>query len=402
MLSLRQTVISYLIVAPNLLFSQSSISLNKLSDCNGLAKTVTSLRTKSSGTCRGPQNAIENKLMFQFGLLPNVRACLLSEAPSQLDGFTCIKSWSSGASELTCFRAASAAAMDTFVRLFDSQSSDREAAYEKSAKACAVGNGHFATVQRALFPKQFEQIANPRFGFGLGIDSSPQMHGEAYHGFADVDSAIIASPRAIEIFDVFQTDQVTKEDENLSSERVKSFSIETDNLEEFTRQYKSRLRDATGFPIVAKARLILLKYHGSKDVDISKRRTDLESWEQGISSGLTDAGFRNFTDKELANSPIRSVNDLRDLIVKNTPPANRKFSADTMGPHLVLLTTDNERCQEGAFGFTIEPVPDVKTDYGGFVIILLGIGHCLGEDAPSGVLSDDRLDEIVEYLKGQL
>ena len=403
MFTVRVLATLCLFVFPRLLQSQSSAPLDRLSDCDGLAKTVAALTRPLSRNCRDPRGPIEKKLMSQLVLNPDVRTCMLVESPSQLAGFSCVDTRSKNASELTCFRATNVDVLNDFVKKFDSVFSDKVANYEKAAKACPVGNGHFATVERNLFPLSFNPIAKPRFGFGLGIDSSSQMHGEAYHGFADVDPDLTASPSAIEIFDIFQTDQIeTEQQRDVLTESVDLFNIETDDMKEFRRMYADALRKAIGNPIVAKVRWITLKYQGKKDVDISKHRSDLDEWQQGISSVLEDAGFRDFTEAELAGSPIHNVDDMRKMIIRNSPIANRKFSDDSLGPHITVLTTDNQRCLEGAYVMVIEPENDVKADYGGFVVILLGIGNCRVEQNSSGILSEEQLDEIVDYLRGKL
>jgi hypothetical protein len=404
MVTVRVLVTFCLLILPRSLQSQSRVMLDRLSDCEGLAKTLATLKKPPSRHCRDPRGSIEKKLISPLVLSPNVQTCILTESPPQLAGFTCVDTRLKNTSGLTCFKATDNTVLDDFVQHFDSVFSDKVANYERSAKACPVGNGHFATVESDLFPGLFRAVAKPRFGFGLGIDSSSQVRGQAYHGFADIDPDLTASPNAIEIFDMFQTDQIEPQQRDVLTESVDVFNVETDNMKEFRQMYADAVRKATGYPVVAKARMVALKYQGKEDVETARRRGDLDEWQQGISSVLEDAGFRELTKAELAapDSPVHNVDDLRDAIVKGTLIANRQLTNDSLGPHISVLTTDNKRCWEFAYVIVIEPVNDVKVDYGGFMIMLLGVGTCGPSQNSSGILSEQRLDETVEYLRGQL
>jgi hypothetical protein len=388
-----------LLATPGILLSQTTVTLDKLSDCKGLEQTVAVLQRSVSRHCRSYSGPIESRLMSQFRTVPNMQSCILDDSLPQLSGFTCIRTGATNADELTCFRAIGAGALDDYVNRYDSVYSEKVAQYEKSTKACPVGNGHFASVERDLFPRPFEAIAKPRFGFAIGIDTSSKMHGEAYHGFADVDPDLTRVPKAIEIFDIFQTDQLAKVERDVSTEDANSFKIETEDMEAAGRATAAWLRSQTGSPSIGKVRLITLKYQGKKDVEVSTRRSNLEEWQDGIVSALKDAGFREFNESD-GNPP--DFDRLREMIIKNSPIANRKFTDDSLGPHIAGVTTDNRRCIEFATVMVLEPVAGVKSDYGGFFVQIAGFGDCRGEQSSSGVLSEERFNDVIEYLKGQL
>src|SRR6202007_2373984 len=100
-----------------------------------------------------------------------------------------------------------------------------------------------------------QAIANPRFGFVIGIDSSAKLHGEAYHGFADVDPDLTSNPKAIEIFDMFQTSHIEQTDRDVATEKANSFEIETEDMEQAGRAAAAWLRSQTGRPSTGKVRL---------------------------------------------------------------------------------------------------------------------------------------------------
>ena len=375
------------------------VSLDKLSDCEGMGQTVILLQRAPSRRCRSYGEPIENKIMAQLRTVPNLQSCILEESPPQLSGFTCIRTNARDADGITCFRAINARALDDYVNHFDSIYSDKAARYEKATKACSVGNGHFASVERELFPKSLEAIAKPRFGFAIGIDSSSKMHGQAYHGFADVDPDLTSYPKAIEIFDIFQTGHIEQTERGVVTEDANSFEIETEDVEAAAKADAAWLHSQTGSPSTAKVRLITLKYRGKKEVTISERRSNLDEWQKGIVSVLKGAGFRDYNESD-GGEP--NFDSLREMIIKNSPIANRKFSDDSLGPHIVGLTTDNQRCLEFATIFVLEPVAGRESDYGGFFIQLAGVGDCHREETSSGVLSEERFNDMVEYLKGQL
>jgi hypothetical protein len=388
-----------LVASATISLSQSTVTLDKLSDCDGMDRTVALLQRAPSRRCRPAAGPIENRIMAQLRSVPELQSCILEEPPSQLSGFTCIRTSARDMDGLTCFRPVSGRALDDYQNRFDAVYSEKVARYEKATKACSVGNGHFAVVERNPFPGSLQAIAKPRFGFVIGIDSSAKMHGEAYHGFADVDPDLTSYPKAIEIFDVFQTDHVQEPERDVATEDANSFEIETEDVPQAARAAAAWLHAQTNRPAIAKVRLFTLKYKGRKNVDISERRKNLDEWQDGIVSVLKDAGFRDYNDED-GGTP--DYDSMREMIIKNSPIANRKFTDDSLGPNIVGLTTDNRRCLEFASVFVLEPVPDVKSDYGGFFIQLAGVGYCHSEETSSGVLSEERFNDIVEYLKGQL
>jgi hypothetical protein len=387
------------LVSPEILRSQTTVTLDKLSDCEGLQQTVAFLKKAPSRRCRNYEGPIEEKLITQYRTVPNMQSCILVDSPTQLSNFTCIRTSVNSLEELTCFRAISARALSDYVGRYDSVYSERVAQYEKLTKACSVGNGHFATVGTDLYPNSFVSIAKPRFGFVIGIDSSSRMHGHAYHGFADVDPDLTSSPKAIEIFDVSETDHIEQIVRDVSTEHASSFEIELENADASITPVAAWMRRQTGLPSFATARLISLKYTGKKDVDISERRENLDKWQDGMVAVLKDAGFREFNDEDGGTPDFGAM---RELIIKNIPIAHRKFSADRLGAHIAGLTTDNRECLEFATVFVFYPVEDVKSDYGGVWVQLAGAGACRSERADSGILSEKRFDDVKEYLKGQL
>jgi hypothetical protein len=398
MTAVRMLAAASVLASPEILQSQSTVTLDKLSDCEGLQQAVALLQEPPSRRCRGYEGPIENKLMTQYRTVPNMQSCILVDSPPQLSSFTCIRISARSVEELTCFHAISARALDDYISRYNSVYDDKVAKYEKSAKACSVGNGHFASVERNLFPSSFDVIAKPRFGFAIGIDSSSNMHGYAYHGFADVDPDLTSVPKAIEIFDVFQTDHIEQIERDVATEDANSFKIETEDVEAASRAAAAWLHGQTGRPALANVRLITLKYVGKKDVGISERRSNLDKLQDGIVSVLKDAGFREFNEDD-GGSP--DYDSLRKLMIKNSAFANRKFTDDSLG-QIAGLTTDNRRCLEFAIVFVLEPIEDVKSDYGGFFVQIAGVGDCRGEQTSSGVLSEERFNDVIEYLKGQL
>ena len=76
---------------------------------------------------------------------------------------------------------------------------------------------------------------------------------------------------------------------------------------------------------------------------------------------------------------------IRELLIKNSPFANRKFSDDSLGPRIIGLTSGIRRCVEFANVFVLEPVEEVKSDYGGFFVQIAGTGDCRREQGSSAV-----------------
>ena len=103
------------------------------------------------------------------------------------------------------------------------------------------------------------------------------------------------------------------------------------------------------------------------------------------------------TAAEFAQAPFHSTEALRNAIIKASPFGKRELNNKTLGPDMILLINDeDDSCARAAYGFVREPVDQVKEDYGGMVIIEVGVGDgCQGAETPS----NKSIDKIIQYLR---
>ena len=108
----------------------------------------------------------------------------------------------------------------------------------------------------------------------------------------------------------------------------------------------------------------------------AQRRSDLDDLRRGVSSKLKEEDLREMTAAEFAQAPFHSTEALRNAIIKASPFGKRELNNKTLGPDMILLINDeDDSCARAAYGFVREPVDQVKEDYGGMVIIEVGVGN---------------------------
>jgi hypothetical protein len=318
-----------------------------------------------------------------------------------LAGFSCIDlDVPRQGREIACFRKISSDLLDEYFRNYESSYQSKELEYLRDARKCSVGNGDATLVPAELFPPVFKIVAKPRFGFQLHIGTESKSL--AYHGYADLDPDIGLGPQALEVFDLFLNYkglEVPKADG--PSIPSAQFELQVDNLPQARENIVAAMERQYGLPVVAKVRSVSFTYRGTEEVSLDVRRNDLQLWEDGIGTILLKAGFNPPDPSIFANAPFHDEKGLRDYIVSHLAYGLRDSHHQTVAEHMVYLIGDpTDPCTEIAEVLVWEPEEGVRSDYGVIMTELIGAGDCRKAQKKGGMLSEELLERLTEYLSG--
>jgi hypothetical protein len=426
MMTLRLAVTLCLLITPQFGLGQNELSFDKLSDCSSLAKMRTRLDHPLSDDCRRPSGRLETKIMSQLSESQGVSACLMSSPPVPLlSGFSCVDLSFEGAREITCFRSVKHRLLERYFEEYDSLYRARVLKYLDAAGQCAVGNGDATAAPKSLFPPPLKVLAKVNFGFALGIGN--ERTSSAYHGFADVDPDLETALGAIEVFDILKVKQgitgelapasgigklqVQKVSQIIMTRQSQAgggkatttegrLKVEIDDLSDARDKMSEALGRQFNVPVDAKIRLFEFKYSGPKEVGLAKRKSDLDAWQKGVGSILSDARFRTLTRADLAGSRFRDPDELGSWMIRNLPFGQRDQAKQMFSPHVIFRVNDRlESCIRIGEVMLREPEEGVRIDYGGIALLMLDEGrNC--DDAE--VSSDDVIDKATAYVKEEV
>jgi len=375
------------------------LNLDKLSDCNMLARVQSMLQQSVSVSCRLPSDPLEVRLMSRLRMVPSVNACLLAAPPAnRLVGFSCIDSAVQDDREVVCFRTVDDRAIRRYQDNYDADAAYR---YKQSAAGCPGTNGDASEAANTLFPQILSSIAKPRFGFAVGLGNARMPSTLAYHGFGSVDPEFGLTGSALEVFDMFHVQANKKGASAIDSFGEWQFEI-VDVPTESRRDFIRTFERVYGERVDLRVRMIFITTSHSANTSLRDRKSDLETWQRKIEDDLKGEGLRGLTSKDLAGTPFRNTDELRDAMLKNMAFANRDFLQRTLGPHVLFLVNyDDEDCNKVAEGFVMEPEEGVKNDRGGVGLTAFTIGRCREDGGPGKVL-DELIKQETELLEREV
>jgi hypothetical protein len=374
------------------------LSLDKLTDCQGLASIQMMLRGKISTDCRQPRNALERAVESQFAVTTTVDSCLLSSPPTaRLAGFSCFEIMSNQQRELACFKPVHKSQLDDYLGKYAADYRDKVLLYLQDARKCPVGNGDAGAAPNTLLPAEFNSISQVRFAFALEVGSEKKS--QIYHAFADTDPETDrGGPGAIEVFDFLNVSKASVIQPSACQSK-NGIVLTMDDAQEGRRSVESTLTRQTASRATVKMRFIDLTYCGTENVSDATKISDLNDWQDQLKYVLAVTDYRELDEDELANSPFKNTDEMRDLMAKNLPFAQRNGNR-TLGPHVVFLVDDvHQQCAAVAEVMVLEPESEVKTDYGSIAILLLGVGDCRIAQKPGGTLSDQLLNKLTDEVR---
>jgi hypothetical protein len=374
------------------------LSLDKLSDCQELASLKVLLSRKMSTDCRQPRTKLERAVESQFAATTAVDTCLLSSAPvPRLAGFSCFEVMSNLQRELACFKPVDKALLDDYLGKYSSQYRDKVVLYLQAARQCPVGNGDAGAAPNSLLPPFFGSMSKARFGFALEVGNEKKS--QIYHGYADIDPKLDPGGLgAIEVFDFLNVSEATVVPPPVCQSKD-GMVLTMDDAQEGRKNVESALSRQTGLRATVKMRFIDLTYCGTQDVPDATKRSDLDDWQDQLKYILAVTDYRELDDEELAKSPFKNTDEMRDLMARNLPFAQRNGNR-VLGPHVAFLIDDaHQQCAAVAEVMVLEPESGVKTDYGSIAILMLGVGDCRTAQRSDGTLSDQLLNKLTDEVR---
>jgi hypothetical protein len=382
-----------LLMALSKAYCQSDISLDKLSDCTGLASIRANLDHPISSTCRSPRTNLERIMMAQFSGVSGIRACLLSINPTaRLANFACVDQTYKGTRELSCFREVDNAILSDYVHRYESGYSARETKYLDAAALCQVGNGDAIAAKSSLFPPTLKAIASAGFGYVLGLGKGHVTPSRAYHGYAETDPEIHGTSGAVEVFDAVNIPGGKLEVQEIAMvNREPTLDFTISKLD--ATETRETLRSMYRLPVSAEVRAFDFKYKGVQNVPFQTRADDLESWKKGIAKILVAAGYREYLESEY-NTMGLSKEEVRERLVKGLKFGDRKMAAERFGPFSMLFRDAPGDCANVVDLLVFEPEKNVKEDYGTIAMVLIDAGHCGNNSRPDRLIND-----AVDYLR---
>lgn len=378
---------------------EDGISLDKLSDCQGLATLRSALNGPPSRNCRTVRNHLETLVMSQLASIPDAKTCLMSSPPvSGLSGFSCFDMAFKLGRELTCFRPVDKMQLDNYIDTYDSNYRERVVEYLKVAARCPVGNGDATAAPNSLFPPLLNSIARARFGFVLQIGN--ERNSQIYHAYADLNPDIDSSKAgAIEVIDFIKNVKETIIPPPACAGK-EGITVNIDNSPDVRKTVENSFRQQYGARAVVKTRFVTLTYCGSENIPTSTKKNDLDEWLDQLKYELAVTDYREMEPEDFRGTPFRSVDDMREIIARNMPFGQRN-SNRTIGPHLLVMVDDShpQQCVATAEAMVLEPEENVKSDYGSVGLVFIGLGDCRTAQKANGTLSDQLLEKLIEDLK---
>jgi hypothetical protein len=378
-------------------YGQSDITLDKLSDCSGLAAIREKLDYPISISCRPPLGDMERRMMSQFNGPSDLHACLLRTNPiPKLAGFTCVDQAYKGTRELSCFRAVDKAILGDYVRRYESVYSRRVSQYLDAAAHCQVGNGDATAIKNSLFPETLKAIASAEFGFVLGLGKGSVTTSRAYHAYAQTDPDLHGTSGAVEVFDVVNIPGGKLPDqEPAMADRAPTLAVTVSNLDGAAAA--ETLRNMYRLPVSVDARAFDFQYNGGKNVPFETKKDDLDGWQQGMADVFINAGYAEVPESEFEKMGLTS-DEVRDRLVQSLKFGQRKFVDQYLGPKLFMLFRDAPGdCGDVVDLFVAEPENNVKADYGTILMMAITFGHCC-ENSRRGRL----INEVVDYIRSEV
>lgn len=376
------------------------LRLDKLSDCDALLQVQTALQGPVSHSCRAPRNRIEEKLISRLEATPRLRSCLLTMPPtSRFAGFSCIDVDFENIRELVCFEQIDESALQNFQNNYDAARTNR---YKRAAASCPITNHDASEAKNTLFPQTLSPVAKGSFGFVVGIGDSHITSSRAYHGFGILDPTLSQTGSALEVFDMFRYKPGAKPAPLADfTDSVGDWQFEVNDLPRNSqRDFARPLEQASGERVGVRIRTITISTLHSSNTSYEDRKSDLDKWQQEIADYLIEQDFRKLTRSELAGTPFRDSDAIRNYVVKNMPFGNGAFS-ERFGPHLVLLVNErDDDCYKVAEVFVAEPEEGVKNDHGSVGLTVFTIGGCRRDGGPDQVL-DETIHQETKLLEAR-
>lgn len=384
--------------------AHGAINLDKLNACDDIAGVFAGLRIDAgirTAGCRAPASALEKALSSRTRLSDS-QLCWQSDTPSRsLAGFSCARPEVPTGATLICFREAAAHDIRIYKQQYGEIFASPVAKYLSSSGKCATSNGDASSAVSTLFPTILGFISRFEFGFVTLLGKAKLTDSSAIHGYALVDPSISNAPNAIEFFSIFTgAKPYVRPGEKVS---VSGWTVFVDDSHETNEAANAEFRNKS-IPLNVRMTSYSMERRPAVADSQSKKLRLLSAMQSALAEAMQDEGFTEFSDSDLQEKTGRTGSQIVSEITRSMGFGAKDIPVKLSSRIHVLMNEKRPRCAENGEGamavyvFATEPIPGVRSDYGGIGFIVAGIGRCGRSNASAKTYMDGLKSEAQSRL----
>jgi len=170
--------------------------------------------------------------------------------------------------------------------------------------------------------------------------------------------------------------------------------IEVDPMTEFLDGIRREVR-RVGAPLIVDAMSMDITSASAGRHSLAQRKRLIAEWEDELVDKLEDEDFEAYDEDDWESESGMSLADMREKIIEGLPYNMRDSMRERMGEDIHVLINQTRPACAGENGgmvaiiMSMYPDEDVRSDYGGIAVILMGAERC-GRPSYSYYLSNLR------------
>lgn len=388
--------------------AQAGVNLDKLTACDDIASLYDSLKARpvaAREACRAPGNALENALLARTGLDASALCFLRSTPAPFLEGFTCFRPRVKTGASLVCFRPAAAEDIKQYKRQHDEGKLRVPVSnYLSAASACRASKGDSSAARATTFPALLLHISSFELGFITPLGRDRLSDGSVLHAYAPTDPSLAgAPPSAIEV--VYLIAGAPVYSPATKTVKVGDWTVRVDHSKEQEEAFNREMRKKRA-PLMIDMTTFDLESATTANPPISARLSFINDLQKAIQRSLEDEGFETQSESKIRAATGKSPAEMVEEISRSIPFGARRNSPVKMAPTLIFLLNERRpQCARGGDGamaaylMAVQPVPDVRSDYGDVGLIILGMGACARSTTTS---TRNYIDGLIDEATTQL
>jgi hypothetical protein len=363
----------------------TEVNLDKLTACDDVARLYEFVKEKlpmASSSCLSPRSILEKELARRSGF-DTSQLCFHQSAPTSfLEGFSCISLDVKNSAELVCFRSADEADIKLYKEQYKEKYAAAEKKYLSAAAACSASNGDSADAPATILPPLLSLVSRLEFGFITSLGRERPSHSAVVHGYATTDPEISGNaPSALEF--VYLIANAPKYSSTSEQKRVGSWLIQIDEDEDFDEYFNQEARRRR-MPMMIDSTSYHLERQTEASVSQNAKLVLTEKLQRAIAKSLEDEGFETISGAKLKADTGMDSAEMVEEITKRMPFGTRQKPLIRLGSTLLILSNEQRpKCTQertgGAMGVYLavnQPVPEVTSDFGGVMLMIVGLGEC--------------------------
>lgn len=392
--------------------ASAEIHFDQLSACGDVHLVLRQLRSgfvPPKQDCGRTRTPIERALLQRLGPQPAVRICLLRRAPTDTLGrFDCIRTDYGDSSSLLCIADADGDDIADYRNHYNDRYEVRSKAYQRAAGSCPDSNGDVAETAITMTPHLLRYVSRMEFSVLQRWDLPEPSNGYAIHGYASVDSKIELAPEKIEFveFSYARKPPVVPQGREFTTVGGWSIGLDDGGLPEMRKAARKQ-----GVPFLMEIIDIEIRHKLPAPHTPQQKDELLAAWRDGFRKQLLAERYRIYTDEQLKRESGQSYDDIKAMVGRMQPYANRAGIAESMRMSLEFLINQHAPgCvkREGAMAaaiFATPPMAGVASEYGGLQVVLFGLGACNAGDVSArrnlADLKQQLLDQFNRTMETQ-